>query len=157
MFKHLRFLTLFLVLHYFIIHAIASDSSVVIYAKDGTRTTYSLSVHPRVFFDSHHVLLKTDDVQIKYPIVQMRKIVFEEPSSLNLLSKSQISYNIHGNKIIVEGLTAGNRVMIYNTSGYLCASFIAGSDGRLDISLDALPTNIYIVKIGDNIIKMQKK
>lgn len=157
MFKHLRFLTLLLVLYYFIVHASASDLSVVVYAKDGTSTAYSVSMHPKVLFGLDYVLLKTDDTQIKYPIAKMRKIVFEEPASMDILPKSQIGYTIYDNHIIVDGLNTGNRVMLYNTAGLLCASFIAGSDGHIDISLDTLPTNIYIVKAGDVTIKVQKK
>ena len=157
MLNYQKCLLLSLLMLFFVAHANAADTSIVIYAKDGTRSVYSLNEHPKVFFDSDHVLLKTDDTQIMYPISQMLKIVFEDPTSLNDLSKSQIGYTLRDNQIIIEGLSVGNKVMIYNTAGLLCASFIAGSDGCLDISLDSLPTNIYIVKAGDTTIKFQKK
>jgi len=157
MFNYQRFLVLLLVMLYCILHTLAFDTYVVVYAKDGTRNAYSLSEHPKVFFDSENVLLKTDDIQIKYPIAKMRIIAFEDPTSLSFLSKNQIGYTIHDNYISLEGLRVGDYVMVYNLAGMLCSSYIVGSDGCLDISLDTLPTNIYIVKTGDTTIKIQKK
>jgi hypothetical protein len=61
-----------------------------------------------------------------------------------------------GNELTLDGIAAGDRVTIYDMGGRMCMQ-TTSSGGSMRLSLKGLKAGVYIVKAGNNIIKLQKK
>ena len=58
-------------------------------------------------------------------------------------------------KLKLEGLPAGTRVMIFNANGHLCLQGLT-TEGNTAIDLDTLPKGIYVAKAGKTVFKFVK-
>ncbi len=61
-----------------------------------------------------------------------------------------------GNQLMLDGIAAGDRVAIYDMGGRMRMQ-TTSPGGSVCLSLKGIKAGVYIVKAGNNIIKLQKK
>lgn len=58
--------------------------------------------------------------------------------------------------LTLSGLKAGTPVQVYNAAGHLLRTLKA-AEGKTEITLEALPSGVYLLKAGETTIKFLKK
>ena len=119
---------------------------------NGTEQNISLPIVQKITFQNGYVVVTTTEGENSYPISVVERITFTEPADASkaLPERTEDLTDEHGALAI-----KGNGLMrVYNTSGALVS--IANIKEGANISLDGLPTGVYIVRMGDKAIKIKK-
>lgn len=72
-----------------------------------------------------------------------------------LNSAFAVKGNIVGDKLFVSGLSDGEPMSLISAGGYAVAKTTA-KNGRASLSLAGLPKGVYLIKVGNKIIKFHK-
>ena len=129
-----------------------------------TQTQFSFDDEPQVKFDetTFYVTSMTNDVQCAAESVL--KFTLEDsnavPNPPTAIEKSHIDSpkpRWYNNTLTLTGTQAHENILVVNAAGVIVAHAVADTDGRLSVSLQSLPSGIYIVKTKSTTFKIVKK
>lgn len=145
-----RLLTLMLLLLSFTTRA---ANYITIEDKDGTKTSFQLSLDPRLSFTSEALVLTCGDSRVEYPLDTFAKFSYTDDDE-TAVREFGSSFSFDGDS--GEGRIApGARVLIYNVSGTLLSETVADADGRFRLSFPG--SGLYIVRAGNQTFKYLNK
>ena len=121
--------------------------------KDGAKTSFLLSLNPRLSFTSEALVLTCGDSRVEYPLDTYAKFSYTDDDKTAVRELGS-SFSFDGNS--GEGRIAPDaRVLIYNVSGTLLSETVADADGRLRLSFPG--SGLYIVRAGSQTFKYLNK
>lgn len=103
----------------------------IVWQTDGSQTILSLTDKPKVTCSDTLVIIKTDSVEVNYPLKKLRKFTFEIPTAVPVLQaapQGRAVYDINGRLVTQE----------FDT-------------------FDDLPRGIYIVREGNVTYKVMRR
>ena len=109
----------------------ADPVKMVVWQTDGNQTVLPLTDKPKVTCSDTVVVIKTDCVEVNYPLKKLRKFTFEIPTSVHMLQaapQERAVYDINGRLVTQE----------FDT-------------------FDDLPSGIYIVRDGSVTYKVMRR
>ena len=124
----------------------AESTALKVVLKDGNSATYVLTEKPKVTFEGENVNISTPDAQASYLRSEVASFSFIETSSVKDIEGSDTTYRFTDNVFESEG----NLITVYSITGATVAR------GANSLSLESLNTGIYIVKAGNQSIKIRK-
>lgn len=130
------------------------DAWLLLWQKDGWIAAYHVNTHPRIKHQEGNFLIISDEVEIAYPVEDVRKFTMvkdltDYADAINRVPEdSDVSFN---------KARPGSPVSIYDMSGRKVDAFTVGADGSLQYSLDKHPAGVYIIKTETTTIKIIKK
>lgn len=146
--------------------AMANDTQIKIWKKQGGTVSYALSAKPRITYSGNQLQLNTNGVSVTYPLADVDRITFE-PVTNNIEGIMQpqqghclISVTAEG--INIEGATPNEPVVLYTIDGRLLRNFRTDSRGTLTIKLVNESAflysgqHIYIVRVGQSTLKVTR-
>ena len=147
--------SLILQLFYLFLPTIAfanGDQCLVAFLKSGIQISIPIAEQPKITFNGNVMRIGDGDYQIE----NVRKWMIGDPELVTVEGvKSEDGI------LFRDGILSVNKtkdVHIYNTAG-MKMSFEAKSsdDGKLCIDFSAWPQDIYIIKVGNETIKIRKR
>ena len=119
---------------------------------NGTEQNISLPIVQKITFQDGYVVVTTSEGTHSYPISVMERITFTETAdAIKALPEQTEEMTYENGTLAIKG---NGLMRVYNTSGALIS--VANIKEGANISLDGLPTGIYIVRLGDKAIKIKK-
>lgn len=119
---------------------------------NGTEQNISLPIVQKITFQNGYVVVTTTEGENSYPISVMERITFTESAdAIKALPEQAENLTYENGTLAIKG---NGLMRVYNTSGALVS--IANIKEGANISLDGLPTGVYIVRMGDKAIKIKK-
>lgn len=119
---------------------------------NGTEQNISLPIVQKITFQDGYVVVTTTEGENSYPISVMERITFTESAdAIKALPEQAEDMTYENGTLAIKG---NGLMRVYNTSGALVS--IANIKEGANISLDGLPTGVYIVRMGDKAIKIKK-
>lgn len=119
---------------------------------NGTEQNISLPIVQKITFQNGYVVVTTTEGENSYPISVMERITFTESAdAIKALPEQAEDMTYENGTLAIKG---NGLMRVYNTSGALVS--IANIKEGANISLDGLPTGVYIVRMGDKAIKIKK-
>lgn len=119
---------------------------------NGTEQNISLPIVQKITFQDGYVVVTTSEGNHSYPISVMERITFTESAdAIKALPEQTEEMTYENGTLAIKG---NGLMRVYNTSGALIS--VANIKEGANISLDGLPTGIYIVRLGDKAIKIKK-
>jgi len=119
---------------------------------NGTEQNISLPIVQKITFQNGYVVVTTTEGENSYPISVMERITFTESAdAIKALPEQAEDLTYENGTLAIKG---NGLMRVYNTSGALVS--IANIKEGANISLDGLPTGVYIVRMGDKAIKIKK-
>ncbi|MBP3467180.1 MAG: T9SS type A sorting domain-containing protein [Paludibacteraceae bacterium] len=139
---------------------VASASSLVVEALDGTTQVYDMAVVSKLDFTTSGSLkvVKTDKSEDVKSISATRKVVFSaEDAPATAISETSASAlkvypNPAKNEITVEG--AENDILIFSANGNLVSTTKAADKAVINVS--SLADGVYILRSGDSAARIIK-
>lgn len=125
--------------------------------QDGSQIAYYLETRPVLSFDNQSLHVVSGNVTMDYPIIQVKKHTFEQVLSTSVPELSSGVVRIEGNKVFFSGFTSGQKIAAYASDGRQVAVLEIGPDGNGELSLQALPAGLYVIRYGVSTLKMMKK
>jgi hypothetical protein len=109
----------------------ADPVKMIVWQTDGSQTILSLTDKPKVTCSDTLVIIRTDSVEVNYPLKKLRKFTFEIPTAVPVLQaapQGRAVYDINGRLVTQE----------FDT-------------------FDDLPRGIYIVREGNVTYKVMRR
>ena len=131
--------------------------------KDGTSVYFLLAEKPYITFrnDEMKIVSDTDEAVVKRTSVERFEFVDEIPTGIEDVEEMdeqqlRANFKLDGDAVYITGLASGSKVVLYAMDGRVVNSSVAAADGCVILSLNALPSGIYIVKYNETAIKFIK-
>ncbi len=134
--------------------ACVSAKSLLFTLKDGTQVYYLLGgeKNPIMTFHNGQTTINDDS----YTISDIVKFVISDTDDPNNITETHIpSASLKGNCFMVN--QASGEVKVYNLSGMEVKARVEKVNDCLSIDLSSLPKNTYIIKVGEQSFKVQKR
>ena len=150
----------FLIISSLLAMQIASASSLVVEALDGTTQVYDMAAVSKLDFTTSGSLkvLKTDGTADTKAISTTRKVVFsaeDAPTTANSEASASVLKvypNPAKNEITVEG--ASDDILIFSANGGLVSSTKAADKAVINVS--SLADGVYILRSGKSVVRIIK-
>ena len=107
-------------------------------------------------FSGNDVILTYDSGTTETLDMQAVEIVFGTVTALHSNIQMSTLHTQVGNTIVVSGTEKGDAVEVYSLSGQKIASTVAASD-QTTLSLGNATKGIYLLKVGNSVVKFIKK
>lgn len=135
------------------------ETALVLSFKDGTKMAYHLSARPVLSFKGSVLHVVSGDVTVDYPLDQVWKHTFEEveASAVTERHAGVGVVRVVGNQVRFSGLPSGQAVSVYSADGRQVACYRVGGDGCGELSLQACPAGLYVIKYGKSTLKIMKR
>ena len=135
--------------------ASATDFYLWLTNTTGDEESWSLSDVRKITFSGSDVVITTTDGSTKtYAMSEVSKLNFQDtPTSIDRV-KASSPVQFDGNALHV-GASTGTPVDVYTATGSLACKSVV--DGSGQVSLSSLPNGVYLVKIGNNKVKVLKR
>ncbi|MDO4511714.1 MAG: T9SS type A sorting domain-containing protein [Bacteroidales bacterium] len=132
------------------------QDNIIITTKDGSTVSYSLTSLPTASFEGTVFVFKAGDVTVNFPVDDIDNIAFGEPTAINDVKQSHITFAVTATQIATSGLSAGDMVEVFSIDGKNLASARADQDGAATVNISALSQGVYVVKAGKQTYKILK-
>ncbi len=141
------------------VKAQSTVKGIVIETAGGQRTEYALTETPELTYDGNTVTLTTKNVSVNYTATQIVKVELTDihETSIEAVKKEKGQLVVLADQILLSGLSANEKVQLYNESGILRSSWKVASNGKLTISLSDLSRGMYIIKTNHQSFKVTRK
>lgn len=130
--------------------------------KDGTSVYFLLAEKPYITFqnDEMKIVSDTDEALVKRTLVERFEFINEIPTGIEDVEEEdeqlRANFKLDGDAVYITGLASGSKVVLYAMDGRVVTTSVAAADGCVTLSLNTLPSGIYIVKYNDTAIKFIK-
>lgn len=137
--------------------ASSKDSDLIVKFVDGTNVVYSLSEKPNITFSDEEMYISLTNQVVSYNIKNIDNFTYQP--SANSLQDVLISYRIDKvstDGLQISGLNGTNSIVVYDVNGNLVYS-ITSNDDTINIPLNHKNSNIVLVRINNNTLKINLK
>ena len=156
--KFLKYLlTAFLLL--FVVNISAVErTTLIVDMRDGSHATVALLEQPTITFDGEMMKIVSTRSTIEFKRTDVKRYRFHrrEITSVEDQPVASPQATIAENTVYISGVADGTVVTVYTTSGTAVCSGIASGE-ECTVSLDSLPSGLYIVIYNDTTIKFFKR
>lgn len=130
----------------------ADDLQYLTAGYNSVEKSIELATVQKITFENGNVVVLTTDGPVTFPVTQMEKLFFAStPTAIDELKGQTGSLAFVNGVVKVQG---SGVLRVYSISGNLLR--LANVRGTANVSLESLPRGIYIIKMGNETIKIQK-
>ncbi len=132
---------------------------VELYTHSGNVFYYALASKPVLKYISTEIVIVTNEGSVSFNKKDVKEVNFaymdEIPSSIDdITSAGVIKYE---NQVLsVSNYKPKTVVSVFGIDGILQKREIVGKDGTISINMSTLPSAIYVIKVGDDSLKIKK-
>lgn len=136
-----------------------ADHYLVIEMNNSKQHSYSLSDKPVITFDNNRLFIKTDKIELDYPIEDILKYYFTELDETGVEDIKNYTDKIHfiytnPDFLSIEGVVGDADIKVYDISGRVCDVNSTKSDNCAKIELSTLHKGVYIIKVNNHSFKI---
>jgi len=136
-----------------------AEPQLKVWKKDKSTVLFALAEKPVTTFSDNKLVIKTSSATIEYPLADIQRYTYEgvETGIESIDSDNGVLVKQEKNKLSLANLKAGAEVRLYNSSGSLLKIVKSNGTEPVVISLSSRPQGVYIVKSGNETIKLMKR
>ena len=150
-------LTAFLLL--FVVNVSAVErTTLVVDMRDGSHATVQLLEKPTITFEGDMMTIVSSKSTMEFKRTDVKRYRFFRHSTNSVEDQPVVlpQATIAENSVSISGIADGTTVTVYTISGTAVCSGIATGE-ECTVSLDLLPSGLYIVTYNDTTIKFFKR
>lgn len=133
--------------------AVADDLQYMTVAYNGIEQSIELESIRKITFENNNVVVYTAEGQLTFAQSEMERMFFSAtPTAIESLPTEGEGLRMEGGVLHVSGQTG--RLYVYGSNGAL--QHMAEVSGPASINLGGLAKGVYIVRLGSQVIKIQK-
>lgn len=136
-----------------------AEPQLKVWKKDKSTVLIALAEKPVTTFSDNKLVIKTSSATVEYPLADIQRYTYEgvETGIESIDSDNSVLVKQEKNKLLLANLKAGAEVRLYNSSGSLLQIVKSNGTDPVVISLSSRPQGVYIVKSGNETIKLMKR
>lgn len=125
--------------------------------QDGTVDEYRVADHPFVSFDKDLTIVKTQSLSAEYATDNVKEYTFVESTSTGIEEKKadpkeEVNISIQftdGENVLIQGIAPEASIRVLSLDGRTQNARITPMAGGANVSLQALPSGIYLISINN--------
>jgi len=135
----------------------AAGPALKVTLENGATTVYPLSGGSTMHFSDGELVISDINLDVKIPLDNLLKWEYDvQPAGISDTEASNVIVSLEGDRLQVVGLYNGSSLSVYSVDGL--SLYTATSDGNaLEISTDAWPKGVYLVKHSGTVVKVVKR
>lgn len=136
-----------------------NPTSLVVWAKDGTKVAYALAEKPKITFTETDLIITVKGVEVSYALGNMDRFTYEsndETSIVNLQS-DESPLKLSGESLLFPALKVNSTVSIFTPNGTLVFKKTVRQNGEYAFSLSNLNAGVYMVNVNGLTYKIVKR
>lgn len=126
----------------------------VVNAKDGTKTTFSLADEPKVSCKSGKLEIVSKGTLFSLSLADVSSYAFSKESTGIIEVEKEGNVKMRNGSVVFNGLPAGSFVSAFMQDGRLVKDFKANANGTTVVELSDLPKGIVILHSNKKDIKI---
>lgn len=151
-----------LMLHLFIISTCAAEgfTTLVVWAKDGSKVAYQLNDKPVLTFKDGDLVIKAKDITVNYELKQMQRFTFEDTQNVanaDLSKNEDIPFLMNTEYLLFPSLEKGASIFIYSVQGQVVLKRTMTQEGDISVPIQQLQPGVYFVQVNGITYKIMKK
>ena len=133
-------------------------NALIVHLKDGTRTTVLLDELPLATFSEGRLRVSSSGLSLEIPRADVSRFTYAyvDPSGIAFHGMGIPNSSLTDGVLSLSGLQDGAVVRLYFNNGRLLDELSVPSDGRVNISLAAYPSGVYMLQIDGLTYKFTK-
>ncbi len=133
-------------------------NALVVHLKDGTSTTFQLDDEPRATFSDGMLKVVSSSLSMDFPREEVLRFTYgySDAEGISMLPSESFGGVIENGVFILSGLNDYVAVRLFSVDGKLLSEVRTGSDGKVNIPLDAYPSGVYVLQSKGFIHKFTK-
>lgn len=133
-------------------------SNLVIWSKNGTKATFSLTDKPKVIFEESSLVVCSNGMEIYYEVEDLKSFTFEkhEGSLVKNVALGMPSFKKCDETLIISNVEENSIVYIYNINGILLFQHKVNTKGEYALPLSVLPSGVSVIDVNGLIYKIIK-
>lgn len=142
--------------------AAQAQARLVVWEKGGGKVVYQLSEQPTTTFEQGKLVLRTNTATVSYHLENVLRYTYEGVDNtlaegISLQSEEAlVKIDRTGQQVTFSGLRHGATVSLYGTNGILLEQQRASESGTVTLSVSHRPSGVYVVKTGNQTIKLSQ-
>ena len=133
--------------------------TIIVTTLDGTTMEYFLDKDTKVKIEKPNLVIETENVVLNYELENMKQVRYGKKFITDgidgtILENNQ-PFKLEDETLFFKGLPENSQIGIYTTDGKTIVS--RQCSGEASLSLNSLPSGMYIVKINNESYKILKK
>ena len=133
--------------------------TIIVTTMDGTTMEYLIDKDTKVKIEKPNLVIETENVVLNYELESMKQVRYGKKFITDGIHSATIGngqpFKLEDETLFFKGLPENTQVGIYTTDGKTVVSRQCSGDASL--SLNSLPSGMYIVKINNESYKILKK
>ena len=136
-----------------------AEPQLKVWKKDKSTVLFALAEKPVTTFSGNKLIIKTSTATVEYPLADILRYTYEgvETGIETIESDNSVLVKQEDNKLSLRNLKAGEEVRLYSSSGRLLDILKSNGTDAVTISIASRPQGMYIVKCGNETIKLMKR
>ena len=132
-----------------------AEKAVELTAADNSKTVFVMSAEPVIHFKNQTMVLTAQQQEIHYYLFDgnVKARIIDITTDIKTPDKQTPKYTLTQDGLSLEGMGAGERIDVYSINGMLVGHYLTDQSGHASINLNG--NSIYIVKVGNNTIKIK--
>ncbi len=131
----------------------------VITGTDGATTTFLLADRPLVVPDDNEFIVTCKGEDLTFVISEVLSFKFFDalPDAIHEVVEESSRPQLSDGRALFKGLRAGSLVSVFSSGGQQVTTVRADEHGMAEVHYSQLPAGVYILKGGNNTVKIIKK
>ncbi len=138
-----------------ILHA-QEIKTLVLWHTDGTTTDVELYTQPNVQFRDEQVIITSPVLNLQYPQQDIARFTYKGTGTGIDAQIAPSGYSQKDGQLVFRGLNPTDKVEVYSTNGNLVSTKIFRTGNSITLSLSALPSGVYLLKVNGKTSKFIK-
>jgi hypothetical protein len=136
-----------------------AEPQLKVWKKDKSTVLFALAEKPVTTFSGNKLIIKTSTATVEYPLADILRYTYEgvETGIETIESENSVVVRQEPDKLQLTNLKSDTEVYLYNASGRLLDILKSNGTDAVTISIASRPQGMYIVKCGNETIKLMKR
>lgn len=135
----------------------AKAQTLVLHHANGTTTDVQLYTMPQVKFDGDKVLITSTVLDMEYPKTNILRFTYKGGTLDISNPKGKVDYSQENGMLVFYGIKSTDNIAIHTTKGIRIPARIIRSGSTATISLNAIPSGVYLLSVNGQTSKFTKR
>lgn len=142
---------------FFCIPICYAENTILIEQKDGLLAKFVFDSEAEFTYSGSSLVITSDADQVFYQLSNLKKVTFHLETSVDDTQKDYVSFFFQQNSITIENARPNASVQVFSVDGRQVGVWQTDKMGYLELDIDGLKKNVYVIVLDGLTYKFVKR
>ena len=142
---------------FFCISICYAENTILIEQKDGLLAKFVFDSEAEFTYSGSSLVITSDADQVFYQLSNLKKVTFHLETSVDDTQKDYVSFFFQQNSITIENARPNASVQVFSVDGRQVGVWQTDKMGYLELDIDGLKKNVYVIVLDGLTYKFVKR